>query len=87
MAIFLFEAFSIRGFQSEVGIGSLFLESQLPESVSTCEFDVVAMDSLYATRVHLKLVCKYRLIQSHNLHILDPVKKTCFPYIFLYPIC
>ena len=27
-------------------------------NMSSCEFDVVAMDTLYATSVHLKLVCK-----------------------------
>ena len=31
----------------------------LLRNMSSCEFDVVAMDTLYATSVHLKLVCKY----------------------------
>ena len=39
--------------------GSLNAEVPLlPRNMSVCEFDVVAMDPLYATSVHLKLVCK-----------------------------
>ena len=51
-------AFRIRGLQNEIGIGILLLESPLPKNISTCEFDVVVMDSMYATSTHVKVKCK-----------------------------
>ena len=52
--------------------GSLNVPDPLSlRNMSSCEFDVVAMDDLYATRVHLKLICKsmfYKRILIIFLH-------------------
>ena len=48
-------SFSVFGIYS---YGTLYLKDSVPENMSTCEFDVVAMDPTYATTVHLILACK-----------------------------